>query len=91
MSDFRMTVVADGDEVISALVDQGFVVLPAFEPRFVVDVECEVEDRLRDHQEPDGSYACDAHVIVGYVIDALRVVGQGEDRADESSRSEASR
>jgi rhamnose utilization protein RhaD (predicted bifunctional aldolase and dehydrogenase) len=86
MSDFRLTVHADGEEVIEALVGLGFVVLPSFEPGFLVDVACEVEDRLRDHQERDGSYSCDAHVIVAHVLDALLVVGHGEDRASEARR-----
>lgn len=38
---------------------------------FLADVTFRVEQKLRQHQEPDGSYGCDPEVIVRYVVEAV--------------------
>lgn len=34
-------------------------------------IETDVEEAMAEHQELDGSYSCDVHVMVGYVRKAL--------------------
>jgi ferredoxin-NADP reductase len=34
-------------------------------------IEAEVEQAMAQHQEPDGTYACDPHVMISYVREAI--------------------
>lgn len=44
---------------------------PLADPATVSDIERYVTEKMRDHQESNGSYSCDPHVMVGYVIAGL--------------------
>jgi hypothetical protein len=46
------------------------------DPLILACIEADVEEKLRAHQESCGAYACDPHVIVGYVLDAIEAYAE---------------